>query len=95
MTKLSVVIPIWNTPSSLLNHCIESIEENLHKISEEVEVLCINDGSTEPHVEKMLKQIENVDHRFRYIFKQNSGVANTRNMGIYMAKEIEVVRCRR
>lgn len=85
MVKLSVIIPIYNTPRELLDYCLSSIQENIREL-EDVEILCMNDGSTESHVEQTLKEIENKDSRFKYIYKQNSGVANTRNMGIDMAR---------
>lgn len=84
--KLSVIIPIYNTPKELLEHCISSIKDNLCVFSEEVEILLINDGSTEPHIEDMLKLAEKEDSHFKYIYKPNSGVSDTRNLGINMAQ---------
>jgi len=86
MIKLSIIIPVYNTPEVLLEQCISSVEQNLYNMNEETEVLFINDGSTEPHVEQILKHIENKNPRIKYIFKPNSGVANTRNMGINIAQ---------
>lgn len=51
--KLSVIIPIYNTPKNLLDH---------------------------------LKEIEYADSRFKYVYKSNSGVSETRNLGIKMAQ---------
>ena len=86
MIKLSVIIPIYNTPVSYLEHCISSVQENLRLMSDEVEILMINDGSTEPHIETMLKAVETADSRFKYVYKDNSGVSVTRNLGIKMAQ---------
>ena len=86
MIKLSVIIPIYNTPASYLEHCISSVQENLRLMSDEVEILLINDGSTEPHIEPMLKAVETTDSRFKYVYKDNSGVSITRNLGIEMAQ---------
>ena len=83
--KLSVIIPIYNTPQDLLEHCLESIQENL-KDMDDVEVLMINDGSTEPHIEPQLQQKASENSRFHYIYKPNSGVSETRNLGIKKAK---------
>lgn len=49
-------------------------------------MLLINDGSTHPHVEKMLKAVEAADGHFRYLYKPNTGVSDTRNLGIEMAQ---------
>lgn len=81
MISLSVVIPIYNTPRYLLDHCLTSILDNI-KDMKDVEVLMINDGSNEPHIAPLLQETAQKDGRFRYIDKPNSGVSNTRNMGI-------------
>ena len=86
MIKLSVIIPIYNTPAPLLEHCISSIQENLCLMGDEVEVLMINDGSSESHIEPVLKAVETADSRFKYVYKDNSGVSTTRNLGIKMAQ---------
>ena len=85
MISLSVVIPIFNTPKHLLEHCLRSIQDNIKEM-EDVEVLMINDGSTEPHIVPLLQEKAQVDCRFRYIDKPNSGVSNTRNMGIELSQ---------
>ena len=86
MTKLSVIIPIYNTPRELLEHCLSSVQDNIRAL-EEVEVLCVNDGSTEPYVEEILKETESQDKRFRYIPKlNNTGLSDTRNVGMGMAQ---------
>jgi glycosyltransferase involved in cell wall biosynthesis len=86
MKKLSVIIPIYNTPKLLLEHCIESVQINVCKIGDEVEVLLINDGSTEQHIDPLLKETEASDSHFHYIYKQKSGVSDTRNLGIDKAQ---------
>ena len=86
MVKLSVIIPIYNTPAPFLEHCISSIRENLYLMADEVEVLLINDGSTESYIEPMLKAVETADCRFKYVYKDNSGVSMTRNLGIEIAQ---------
>lgn len=86
MIKLSVIIPIYNTPAPLLEHCISSIQDNLCLMDDEVEVLMINDGSTESYIEPLLKAMETADSRFKYVYKDNSGVSTTRNLGIKMAQ---------
>lgn len=83
---LSVIVPVYNTPRELLEHCISSIKDNIRNLGGGTEILCINDGSTEPYIEEMLKQSEKEDSRFKYIYKPNSGVSDTRNLGIDMAQ---------
>ena len=86
MKVLSVIIPIYNTPKPLLEHCLASIQENICNMGEEVEVFLINDGSPNQYIESMLKKAEASDSRFHHIYKQNSGVSDTRNLGIDMAQ---------
>ena len=83
---LSAIVPIYNTPKSLLEHCIASIQENVCKIGDEVEVFLINDGSTEQYIDPLLKEAEASDSHFHYLYKQKSGVSDTRNLGIDMAQ---------
>lgn len=85
MIQLSVIIPVYNTPRELLGQCISSIQNNIRKLGE-TEILCINDGSTELYIEQMLKDAEAADSRFKYIYKPNLGVSDTRNLGIDMAQ---------
>lgn len=85
MLRLSVIIPVYNTPAPLLAHCISSIQDNLCLMGDDVEVLLINDGSTESYIEPMLKAAETTNSRFKYIYKDNSGVSMTRNLGIERA----------
>ena len=86
MKELSVIIPIYNTPKSLLEHCLASVQENICNMRDEVEVFLINDGSTKQYIEPVLKETEASDSRFHHIYKQNSGVSDTRNLGIDMAQ---------
>jgi glycosyltransferase involved in cell wall biosynthesis len=86
MKQLSVIIPIYNAPKPFLEHCIASVQENISKMGDEVEVFLINDGSTEQYIDPMLKEAEASDSRFHYIYKQKSGVSDTRNLGIDMAQ---------
>lgn len=86
MEKLSVIIPVYNTPKLLLEHCISSVQENICNMGDEVEVLLINDGSTVSHIEPMLTAAEAADNRFKYVCKANSGVSDSRNKGIEMAQ---------
>ena len=46
----------------------------------------INDGSTEPYIEEILKLAEERDSRFKYFYKRNSGLSDTRNYGIEIAQ---------
>lgn len=72
--KISVVIPVYNTEKYIEN-CIESV---LNQTYNEIEILVINDGSTDS-TNLILKKFEN---RIKIINKDNGGTASALNMGI-------------
>ncbi len=81
---LSLIIPIYNTPQELLLQCLKSVKENIVE-TDDIEVLLINDGSTVPYVEKIAKSLSATDNRITYIYKSNSGLSATRNVGMELA----------
>lgn len=81
MDLISVIVPVFNA-EKYLNSCIESI---LSQSYENLELLLINDGSTDNSLD-ICKRYNKIDNRIRVISKQNSGVSNTRNHGIEVSK---------
>lgn len=78
---ISVIVPIYNK-EKYLKRCIESILNQTHK---DLEVLLINDGSTDGSL-NICKNYAKKDPRVRIISKENSGVSSTRNLGIENCK---------
>lgn len=78
---LSVIIPVFNV-EKYLSRCLESV---CKQSMEAVEILCINDGSTDASLEK-IKFYAKRDKRFKIINKINTGYGNTVNVGIKSAK---------
>lgn len=74
---ISVIIPIYNA-EKYLKRCIYSILRNTYS---NLEVLCINDGSTD-NSEEILQEISREDSRLKVFRQQNSGVAVARNYGL-------------
>ena len=73
--KVSIIVPIYNA-EKYLKKCINSILKQTYK---ELEIILINDGSTD----KSKNIIESFhDKRIIFIDKTNTGVGNTRNLGI-------------
>ena len=82
MNKLvSIIIPIYNAENNI-SKCIESI---LKQTYSNIEVLCINDGSKD-NSKEILEKYQKEDERIIIINKENSGVSDTRNLGISHAK---------
>ncbi len=78
MKKISIIVPVYNT-SKYLNGCIKSL---LHQTLEEIEIILINDGSTDTS-ESIIRKYK--DKRIKYISKNNEGIGKTRNLGIEIA----------
>lgn len=79
--KYSVIIPVYNK-FEYLAECISSV---LNQSYQDLEVLLINDGSTDDSLE-VCRKFEKTDDRVVVIDKPNTGVSDTRNLGIEKAK---------
>ena len=76
--KVSIIIPIYNPEESLLRKCLDSA---LNQTLNEIEVLCIDDGSCGA-TKDILKEYSENDSRCRIIAQENSGSGAARNNGI-------------
>lgn len=82
MKRLTIVVPVYNT-SKHLKKCIDSL---LKQADNEIQILLINDGSTDDS-EEILKEYEkNNPEIIKYYKKENAGIADTRNYGISKAE---------
>ncbi len=79
--KISVIIPIYNT-HEYLPRCLDSVLTNTYR---NIEVICVNDGSTDESL-RILKQYAELDDRIVIIDKANEGVSVARNVGLDAAK---------
>lgn len=75
---LTIIIPTYNN-YKLLDECLQSIVVNK---TSEVEILVVNDGSTDSTLECLEKYVNYV----RVINKENGGVSSARNIGLLEAK---------
>lgn len=80
ITKLSIILPVYNT-AKYLNQCIDSI---LNQSLKEFELICINDGSTDNSL-NILKEYASKDNRITIIDKENGGQGLARNIAIEKA----------
>lgn len=77
---ISIIVPVYNPRHELFLQCIHSLEEAIDAVpSGSIEVVIVNDGSTDLYVDEVLKD---VDGRFRYLKKENGGVSSARNLGM-------------
>ena len=78
--KLSIIIPCYNV-ENFVQKCVESI---LFQKDIELEIIAINDGSTDKTLEK-LQKIAKDEPRLIVIDKENEGVSKARNIGLEKA----------
>ena len=81
MTKVSVIVPIYNA-EKYLTKCIDSL---ITQSLKEIEIICIDDYSIDKSVE-IIKNYCDLDSRIVPVFlHENKGAANARNIGIEYA----------
>lgn len=80
MPVVSVVIPIWNT-GPYLQECLESV---LVQSLRDIEVVCVDDGSTDGSVE-LVSLAAGSDPRIRLIRQAHRGPGMARNRGMESA----------
>ena len=73
MTRLSIVIPVYNGA----NYLREAIESALAQTFRNVEVLVVDDGSTD-ETAAVARSFRDV----RYLYQENRGLAAARNTGL-------------
>ena len=78
---VSIIVPVYNGEKSI-ERCLRSIQNQSYT---NIEVIVVNDGSTD-HTEKVIKKYVEKDARFHYIKKDNTGVSDSRNIGMAAAK---------
>ena len=78
---VSIIVPVDNGEKSI-ERCLRSIQNQSYT---NIEVIVVNDGSTD-HTEKVIKKYVEEDARFHYIKKDNTGVSDSRNIGMASAK---------
>ncbi|MFN7250048.1 MAG: glycosyltransferase [Anaerobacillus sp.] len=78
--KVSIIVPIYNV-DAYLDRCFESL---LAQTLTEVEIIAVNDGSTDNSLE-ILEKYADKDARIKVINKENGGVSSARNTGLSLA----------
>ena len=78
--KVSVIIPVYNV-EKYIERCLESV---IHQTLKEIEIIIINDGSSDSTSKKIEKFLG--DNRVIYIKTENKGQSAARNKGLQIAK---------
>ena len=78
---VSMIVPVYNSEKTL-SRCIDSI---LNQTYRDFELILLNDGSTDTSGE-ICDAYAKRDSRVRVVHKENTGVSDTRNRGIDLAR---------
>lgn len=78
--KISVIIPVYNTNPEFLQKAINSVLNQTYK---NIEVIIVNDGSTDNNTLNFLKTLDNKN--INIINQENKGAGGARNTGINSA----------
>ncbi len=74
---VSIIVPVYNVEEEL-SECIESI---INQTYEKIEVILVDDGSTDRSGE-ICEEYQKKDQRIKAYHKENSGISEARNYGI-------------
>ncbi|WP_346661433.1 glycosyltransferase [uncultured Methanobrevibacter sp.] len=80
MVKISVIMPVYNDANNL-NKSINSV---IGQTLEDIELICVDDGSTDDSL-SILNNFANNDDRIKVFSQQNQGSGSARNHGISKA----------
>ena len=78
---ISVIVPVYNV-MNYLEECVNSIRLQAYR---NLEIILVNDGSTDDS-KQICQKLLAEESRIRYYEKENSGLSDTRNVGIEHAK---------
>lgn len=81
--RISIVMPVYNTPAKLLRECIDSVKAQIYPHWE----LCIaNDASPEPQVREILDQQVKSDSRIKVVHRDTNGhISEASNSALELA----------
>jgi GT2 family glycosyltransferase len=82
---ISIIMPVHNTPRTWLSEALESVR---HQYCDAWELICVDDGSTAPHVKALLASYANNDPRVRVLTSpENVGVNKATNFALRAARQ--------
>ncbi len=79
---ISVIVPVYNSEKYLE----ETIKSILRAKINKMEIIFVNDGSTDKSEEIILKYVKKYSNFMRYFKKKNEGPGSARNLGLKNAK---------
>lgn len=82
MIKVSIIVPVYNV-EQYIEKCLETL---VNQTLQEIEIIIVNDGSTDGTKQKIEKFILAYPEKIKYLEKQNGGLSDARNYGIPSAQ---------
>ncbi len=82
MPKVTIIVPIYNV-EKYLKICIESL---VNQTLQEIEIILVNDGSTDNSGKIAKKYQKRFKNKIIYLEKENGGLSDARNFAIPYAK---------
>lgn len=82
MPKVSVIVPVYNV-EPYIEKCLESL---VNQTIDDIEIIIVNDGSTDNSKEIIQKKIKQFPEKMVYLEKENGGLSDARNYGMTYAK---------
>ncbi|MGN0502900.1 MAG: glycosyltransferase family 2 protein [Ruminococcus sp.] len=86
MDKVSIIVPVYYV-EKYLPECIESL---IHQTYNNIEIIFVDDGSTDSSG-KICDKYAETDSRIKVIHQQNAGAANAKNTGLNNASGIYII----
>jgi glycosyltransferase involved in cell wall biosynthesis len=80
--KVSIIVPCYNT-KPWLDECLQSLVD---QTLQEIEIICINDGSTDGAGARLNEWQTKYPKKIKVIHQANGGLANARNAGMKIAQ---------
>jgi hypothetical protein len=78
MPKVSVIVPVYNV-EGYIEKCLETL---VNQTLQEIEIIIVNDGSTDRSIQIIKKFMEQYPKKIVYLEKENGGLSDARNFGI-------------
>lgn len=80
MSKVSVIMPVYNT-EKYLHQCLDSV---INQTLKDIEIICVDDGSTDNSL-IILQEYAKKDNRIKILTQQNEYAGVARNNGLKIA----------
>jgi GT2 family glycosyltransferase/glycosyltransferase involved in cell wall biosynthesis len=79
--RVAVIVPTYDTNEAMLREMLQSVRSQLYP---EWELCIADDGSTKPHVRRVLEEYASKDRRIHLHFGENRGVSHASNRALEM-----------